>query len=177
MNFFLKTVIVTSNYLNTINTSTPKFFKKIQKWRLLFFCFQIRHGGLEGPYTKEAGFLAYYEICSELERGGWDLRRDEMGGPYMVKGDQWVGFDDPQYITQKVCEKELSNIIRVSTNSLMLLEPISILKRFPDLTHIFCFEKDKSMLHYSIHSRCNFHDPPWLIITWTKCLVNLLPFF
>ncbi|XP_076042458.1 putative chitinase 10 isoform X2 [Oratosquilla oratoria] len=63
---------------------------------------QARGGGKKGKYTQEAGFLAYYEICMELKQGGWKLLKDEAGGPYMVKGDQWVGFDDVDYITAKM---------------------------------------------------------------------------
>lgn len=60
-------------------------------------------GGTAGVYTREAGFLAYYEIC-EMLRGGraryiWD---DEMKVPYLVEDDQWVGFDDERSIRNKM---------------------------------------------------------------------------
>lgn len=28
--------------------------------------------------------------------------KDEAGGPYMVKQDQWIGYDDTDYINLKV---------------------------------------------------------------------------
>ena len=60
-------------------------------------------GGKEGIYTKEGGFLAYYEVCEILRSGqasyAWD---DEMKVPYMVAGDQWVGFDDERSIRHKM---------------------------------------------------------------------------
>lgn len=84
-------------------------------------------GGNAGTYTKESGFLAYYEVCiyllinciaswiiivkalslfsqiCELLRSGakyvWD---DEMKVPYLIDGDQWVGFDDEKSIRNKM---------------------------------------------------------------------------
>lgn len=59
-------------------------------------------GGKAGEYTREAGFLAYYEVCDMLKQGAsyyWD---DEQAVPYAVHGDQWVGFDDELSIRNKV---------------------------------------------------------------------------
>ena len=60
-------------------------------------------GGTAGVYTKESGFLAYYEICEILSSGSakyiWD---DEMKVPYLVSDDQWVGFDDERSIRNKM---------------------------------------------------------------------------
>ncbi|XP_004401389.1 PREDICTED: oviduct-specific glycoprotein [Odobenus rosmarus divergens] len=46
-----------------------------------------------GKYTKQAGFLAYYEICSFLQRA---TKRwiDFQHVPYAYKGKEWVGYDD-----------------------------------------------------------------------------------
>ncbi|KAF7667447.1 hypothetical protein LDENG_00060360 [Lucifuga dentata] len=46
-----------------------------------------------GPYTREAGFWSYYEICTFLQGGslGWI---DEQMVPYATKGNEWVGFDN-----------------------------------------------------------------------------------
>uniref|UniRef100_A0A452UDB4 Oviduct-specific glycoprotein n=1 Tax=Ursus maritimus TaxID=29073 RepID=A0A452UDB4_URSMA len=46
-----------------------------------------------GKYTKQAGFLAYYEICSFLRRA---TKRwiDFQHVPYAYKGKEWVGYDD-----------------------------------------------------------------------------------
>ncbi|XP_036337628.1 probable chitinase 10 [Rhagoletis pomonella] len=59
-------------------------------------------GGREGVYTKESGFLAYYEICELLLNGAVYVWDDEMKVPYMVDGDQWVGFDDERAIRNKM---------------------------------------------------------------------------
>ncbi|TEA23809.1 hypothetical protein DBR06_SOUSAS15110051, partial [Sousa chinensis] len=46
-----------------------------------------------GKYTKQAGFLAYYEICSFI----WRAKKrwiDDQYVPYAYKGKEWVGYDD-----------------------------------------------------------------------------------
>ncbi|XP_065076861.1 probable chitinase 10 [Ochlerotatus camptorhynchus] len=59
-------------------------------------------GGKAGEYTKESGFLAYYEICEMLLNGAAYVWDEEMKVPYMVDGDQWVGFDDERSIRNKM---------------------------------------------------------------------------
>ncbi|KAB0800036.1 hypothetical protein PPYR_07916 [Photinus pyralis] len=59
-------------------------------------------GGKEGVYTKESGFLAYYEVCEMLRNGASYIWDDEMKVPYAVQGDQWVGFDDERSIRHKM---------------------------------------------------------------------------
>ncbi|XP_055384185.1 probable chitinase 10 isoform X2 [Condylostylus longicornis] len=59
-------------------------------------------GGKEGIYTKESGFLAYYEICEILHNGAVYVWDDEMKVPYMINDDQWVGFDDERSIRNKM---------------------------------------------------------------------------
>lgn len=59
-------------------------------------------GGKAGEYTKESGFLAYYEICEMLLNGAVYVWDEEMKVPYMVDGDQWVGFDDERAIRNKM---------------------------------------------------------------------------
>ncbi|KAG0430926.1 hypothetical protein HPB47_022255, partial [Ixodes persulcatus] len=59
--------------------------------------------GKPGPFTKEAGMLGYNEICTLLSSGGWDVTWDpDVNAPVMVKGDQWIGFDDAGSLTKKV---------------------------------------------------------------------------
>ncbi|KAF0304743.1 Chitotriosidase-1 [Amphibalanus amphitrite] len=61
-----------------------------------------RGGGAPGPFTNEEGILAYYEICQRLLSGAvyiWDY---EMSAPYLVDGDQWVGFDDERSVRMKM---------------------------------------------------------------------------
>ncbi|KAK4874891.1 hypothetical protein RN001_014251 [Aquatica leii] len=59
-------------------------------------------GGKEGVYTKEGGFLAYYEVCEMLRNGASYVWDDEMKVPYAIQGDQWVGFDDERAIRYKM---------------------------------------------------------------------------
>lgn len=53
-----------------------------------------------GKYTKQAGFLAYYEICSFLQRA---TKRwiDFQHVPYAYKGKEWVGYDDATSFSYK----------------------------------------------------------------------------
>ncbi|KAJ7377108.1 hypothetical protein OS493_030702 [Desmophyllum pertusum] len=53
----------------------------------------------KGKYTREAGFLSYYEICA---MGLTVVRDNAVQAPYGFKGDQWVGFDDVVSLTRKV---------------------------------------------------------------------------
>ncbi|XP_064081441.1 probable chitinase 10 [Macrobrachium nipponense] len=59
-------------------------------------------GGDAGKYTAEGGFLAYYEVCEELQAGGHYIWHEEMQVPYMVKDKLWVGFDDERAIRNKM---------------------------------------------------------------------------
>ena len=59
-------------------------------------------GGDAGEYSREAGFLAYYEVCEMLLNGASYIWDDEMKVPYLVKGNQWVGFDDERSIRNKM---------------------------------------------------------------------------
>ncbi|XP_021348526.1 chitinase-3-like protein 1, partial [Mizuhopecten yessoensis] len=53
-----------------------------------------------GPFTRESGYMAYYEICMLLTRGGETYR--DTGEPYYINGNQWIGYDDEQSIANKV---------------------------------------------------------------------------
>ncbi|NWY15766.1 CHIA chitinase, partial [Aphelocoma coerulescens] len=58
--------------------------------------------GPAGPYTGEAGLLAYYEICSFLNSGAtqaWDAPEDV---PYAYKGSEWIGYDNVKSFGLKV---------------------------------------------------------------------------
>ncbi|XP_006888039.1 PREDICTED: chitinase-3-like protein 1 [Elephantulus edwardii] len=57
--------------------------------------------GIAGPFTKEEGTLAYYEICEFLQEA--TVRR-LLGQqvPYATKGNQWVGYDDQESVKRKV---------------------------------------------------------------------------
>ncbi|NWS78732.1 CHIA chitinase, partial [Crotophaga sulcirostris] len=58
--------------------------------------------GPAGPYTRQSGFLAYYEICTFLGSGAtqaWDAPQDV---PYAYKGSEWVGYDNIKSYNIKV---------------------------------------------------------------------------
>ena len=61
-------------------------------------------GGTAGPFTRQTGFLAYFEICDLIKNGGWTvIDPTENRGPYAYNGNQWVGYDDEDTIRTKVC--------------------------------------------------------------------------
>lgn len=74
--------------------------------------------GRPGPLLKDAGTMAYYEICQAHQRGGWRKVSGPVG-PHLTHGDQWVGYDDIAAIRKKV---------RSSLSSVPL-KPIDVCKK------------------------------------------------
>lgn len=68
--------------------------------------------GSGGPYTREPGFLGYNEICADKN---WNIVWDEKQVvPYAYQGNQWVGFDNPRSIQDKVVfsvDKKLAGVM------------------------------------------------------------------
>jgi len=59
--------------------------------------------GAPGPYTKEAGFISYYEICDMLKTGVVHYAIPAQHAAYVTSGSQWVGYDDQQSLREKAC--------------------------------------------------------------------------
>ncbi|XP_058158931.1 acidic mammalian chitinase-like [Dasypus novemcinctus] len=57
--------------------------------------------GSIGTYTREAGFWAYYEICTFLPEATTSWIEDQKV-PYAYKGNEWVGFDNIESYEHKV---------------------------------------------------------------------------
>lgn len=61
--------------------------------------------GIAGPYTQQAGSLAYYEICTAMKNGGWTVVTDPTlaVGPftYSLSLKQWLGYDDANMAAYK----------------------------------------------------------------------------
>uniref|UniRef100_A0A4Y0BJA3 Uncharacterized protein n=1 Tax=Anopheles funestus TaxID=62324 RepID=A0A4Y0BJA3_ANOFN len=73
--------------------------------------------GEQGDATREKGYLAYYEICSNLkDSSDWTVVQpnSKAMGPYAYKGNQWVGYDDEAIARRKakyVAENGLGGIM------------------------------------------------------------------
>ncbi|XP_069862383.1 acidic mammalian chitinase isoform X2 [Dipodomys merriami] len=50
--------------------------------------------GPAGPYTRESGFWAYYEICTFLKDGATEAWDGPQEVPYAYQGNVWVGYDN-----------------------------------------------------------------------------------
>lgn len=55
--------------------------------------------GAPGPYTREASFLGYNEICENDWTTKWDSTHEV---PYAFKDTQWVGYDNEESIEKKI---------------------------------------------------------------------------
>ncbi|XP_033108717.1 chitotriosidase-1-like [Anneissia japonica] len=53
----------------------------------------VSGAGTAGTYTREKGFISYYEACAMS--GETRVFDNEIQAPYLYSGNQWVGYDDP----------------------------------------------------------------------------------
>jgi len=51
-----------------------------------------------GQYTREKGFISYYEICKHLKSGWTAKYHPEHKCMYAYGGDQWIAYDDTKTI-------------------------------------------------------------------------------
>ncbi|XP_061869608.1 acidic mammalian chitinase-like isoform X2 [Colius striatus] len=65
--------------------------------------------GPAGPYTKQSGLLAYYEICLFLDKGATNVWDNSEDVPYAYKGEEWVGYDNVRSFSAKVDWLKKSN--------------------------------------------------------------------
>ncbi|XP_076472360.1 LOW QUALITY PROTEIN: acidic mammalian chitinase-like [Babylonia areolata] len=58
--------------------------------------------GEAGHYTREAGYMSYYEVCDLIKEGAQVEMIPEQMVPYAHKDTTWVGFDNPDSLRMKV---------------------------------------------------------------------------
>ncbi|KAK6182617.1 hypothetical protein SNE40_010260 [Patella caerulea] len=69
--------------------------------------------GKPAPYTREKGFMAYYEVKEKLKNGWTRKWLDDQQVPvaYNIKEKQWVGYDDVESViikTEYIKKKQLA---------------------------------------------------------------------
>lgn len=57
--------------------------------------------GTAGTFTRQQGFLAYYEICQMIHTGAKVEFLNDERVPYLVMQSQWVGFEDQKSLAEK----------------------------------------------------------------------------
>ncbi|XP_077340580.1 acidic mammalian chitinase-like [Lithobates pipiens] len=50
--------------------------------------------GPAGPYTRQSGFWAYYEICTFLKNGATNQWSSAEDVPFAYQGNEWLGYDN-----------------------------------------------------------------------------------
>ena len=90
---------------------------------------EAKGAGVKGKFSREPGFLSFYEVCEKVQKKSWKVEWDsEAMVPYAHKGRDWVGFDN-----------ELSLIIKVNYAKKMKLGGIMFWSLdLDDFTGKFC---------------------------------------
>ena len=70
--------------------------------------------------TRLAGMDSYYEICQIIEQGGVVTQLEKQAVPYVVSGNQWIGYDDQASFQKKVAFVKNNNLGGVALWSLDL---------------------------------------------------------
>jgi len=55
-----------------------------------------------GPQSTEAGYMAYHEIVDMIASGANKYYDEVRQAPYIIKGNQWIGYDNPRSLRVKV---------------------------------------------------------------------------
>lgn len=59
--------------------------------------------GYAGPFTKEDGVMAFFEICDKIRSENWTKYwDDQQQSNYATLDNQWIGYDDKRAIALKV---------------------------------------------------------------------------
>ncbi|KAK3740875.1 hypothetical protein RRG08_011337 [Elysia crispata] len=59
--------------------------------------------GQSSPFTREDGYASYYEVCKMLHSDGAQSNfLEDQRVPYLVLGTQWIGYDNPKSLKEKV---------------------------------------------------------------------------
>ena len=65
--------------------------------------------GTSGPYTREAGFMGYNEICALDNSWNSDYSK-EHEVPFIYNSNQWIGYDNVQSLVKKVNFANANNL-------------------------------------------------------------------
>ena len=58
--------------------------------------------GTQGPFTQEAGYMAYYEICDKISTGSWtEVYDEDMKSVYAYGEGQWFGYENRQSLQHR----------------------------------------------------------------------------
>jgi chitinase len=58
--------------------------------------------GNPSPHTNEAGYASYHEVCEMIKKNASIYRMSDQKVPYLIYNNQWVGYDDPVSLREKV---------------------------------------------------------------------------
>ena len=71
----------------------------MNKGFILIFPAKASGAASQGPYTGEAGYWSYYEICEKINSGGWEHGVDpdmQAAYAYSTSTNEWVGYENLQ---------------------------------------------------------------------------------
>ncbi|XP_070601501.1 chitinase-3-like protein 2 [Erythrolamprus reginae] len=104
-------------YLKTRGAPNSKIIMGIPTFAQTFTLSSAQNGvgapasgpGLAGTFTKQAGILAYYEVCN-FNHGATKVKIEEQDVSYSYKGNQWVGYEDEASVQIKVQYAKNNNL-------------------------------------------------------------------